>query len=98
MVQISESMKRQRSIILSKLKMLFVMKFTVKYDSSKSNSLEYPNTNPQSNNTKDVKHPKRSTIISKTATLIQTTKKSATKKLHKLRKKTKRKKEPINLN
>ena len=31
---------------------------------------EYPNTNPQTNNTKDVKHPKRSRIISKTATLI----------------------------
>ena len=54
MVQISESMKRQRSLILSKLKMLFVMKFTVKYDPSKSNSLEYPNTNPQSNNTKNI--------------------------------------------
>ena len=76
MVQISESMKRQRSLILSKLKMLFIMKFTVKYDSSKSNSLEYPNTNPQSNNTKDAKHPIRSTKISKIATLFKRLKNS----------------------
>ena len=45
--------------------------FTTK--TNNTNSLECPNSNPQINNTKDANHPKTSTTISETVTLIQTT-------------------------
>ena len=47
--------------------------FTTK--KTNANSLEHPNTNPQTNNNNDAKHPERSKTTSKTAALIQKIKK-----------------------
>ena len=54
------------------------------YKKTSTNSLEYPNANPQFNNNNDAKHSKRSKMISKIATLIQKIKKATTTKLQKL--------------